>query len=142
MTGTSARARRIVRVRTAEHRIAQVRSAQAARDAHQIVLLVERIDSIRCANDIEPGLNDGATLRAKSELVVRLHGARQSTAAPLEQAIEEAYRRQASSVQAQLKLDGATRLVEKAEREEAAHTEQRAIIARGFRPAIKAGEQS
>lgn len=142
MTGRNDRARRIVRVRTAEHRIAQLQSAQAARDARQIGLVVERIDAIRRANDGEPGTSDGMTLRAKSELVVRLHSARQSTAAPLEQAIQQAGRHQAKSVQAQLKLEGANRLLEKAERERAAHAEQRAIIARGFRPAIKAGEQS
>jgi hypothetical protein len=142
MTSRNDRAKRIVRVRSAQQRIAQQQLAQASREAQEIGSVVERIDALREAIQVAHGPSDGLSLAAMSEWVVRLDTARQSTTASLEHAFLQIERRQEISAQAQLKLDGANRRREKAEREAAADAEQRATVARAFRARMTAGGPS
>jgi hypothetical protein len=140
MTSRNDRAKRIVRVRFAQHRIAGQQLAQARREAQESGSVVERIDALRHASQVAQGPSDGLSLAAMSEWLVRLDKARQSTTASLEQACRQIERRQECSAQAQLKLDGANRRRENAERETAAVAEQRATFARAFRPRTTAGD--
>jgi exonuclease VII small subunit len=142
MTSRNDRAKRIVRVRSAQHRIAGQQLGQARLDAQQIGSVVERIDALRKANQVAQGASDGPSLAAMSEWLVRLDSARQSTAASLEQAFGQIERHQEISAHAQLKLDCANRRLEKAERTAAADAEQRATVTRAFRPQMTAGSPS
>lgn len=139
MISRNDRAKRIVRVRSAQQRIAQQQLAQANREAQQIDSVVERIDALRNATQVAQGPSDGPSLAAMYEWLVRLDSARQSTTASLEQAIRQIERRRENSAHAQLKLDGANRRREKAERKTAAEAEQRATVERAFRPRMTKG---
>lgn len=139
MTRSDGRRQRIVRVRTAEHRIAQQQLAEARRGASQISAVMERIDALALENRVATGTAYGASLSAISEMATRLETARGSTAAPMKHALLQIAHRQASSSQAHAKLEGANRLLEKSERENAKNLEKKESANRCFRPPNAAG---
>lgn len=139
MTRSDGRRQRIVRVRTAEQRIAQQQLAEAQRSAGQISSVMERIDALAVENKVIAGAANGASLAAISEMAARLETARRSTAAPMNHALLQIERRQASSSQAHAKLEGANRLLEKSERENAKNLEKQESANRCFRPPNVAG---
>lgn len=121
---------RIVRIRTVEKRLAQMELAQAQRKVQQISSIIDRLDALGCEDNIASGLVNGRSLGAKSEMTIRLEHARQLTAAPMKNALQQVDHRQQQSNQAQQKVEGANRLLEKSERKNAARLMQRADAVR------------
>lgn len=132
---------RLARIRTAQQRIAQQGLAHALCDARQISVIAGRIDALSRDNDVAAGLVAGASLAAMSEMTVRLDNARRSVAGPLDRALKLVENRRRANIQAQLELDGAQRLAEKACRAAAAEAEQRGSAARCFRPVKTASDK-
>ncbi len=139
MTRSDGRRQRIVRVRTAEQRIAQQQLAEAQRSAGQISSVMERIGALAVENKVIAGTANGASLSAISEMATRLENARGSTAAPMKHALLQIAHRQASTSQVHAKLEGANRLLEKSERENAKNLEKQESASRCFRPPNAAG---
>jgi len=121
---------RIVRVRTAESRIAQMELAKAKGSANQIRSIVDRIVALNNENVATSGTTDGMALAAIAETRVRLDAALRATSVPLEQAMQRVQRQQKNSIHTELREQGARRLLEKAEVERAKHNERKAHHAR------------
>lgn len=141
MTRRATSLSRIARIRTAQQRIAQQGLAHALCDARQISVIAGRIDALSRDNDVAAGSVAGASLAAISELTVRLDNARRSVAGPLDRALKLVENRRKASIQAQLELDGAQRLAEKAQRAATAQTEKHGSAARCFRPVKTASDK-
>jgi hypothetical protein len=141
MTGADARRQRIVRIRAVEHRIAQQMLAQAQREVDQIRSIRDRITALTCANTVEAGESCGIALAAIAETQSRLARARQSTAAPLHQALVEVSRRQAIRAHAEIREQSARRILEKSEAERNANEERRASASRCYRTNVDAGDK-
>lgn len=140
MTRADDRRRRIVRIRTVEHRIAQQELAQARRGARQIEAVVERVAALARDNVVANGSANGASLAAISEMSTRLAHAQASTAEPLKQALQHVSVRQSNTIEANVKAENANSLLEKAVRQTSADVEMREHSARCFRP-IAAGDE-
>jgi hypothetical protein len=130
MTRNVDRRARIVRIRTAESRIAQMELVQARGSANQIRSIVDRIVALNTENVAASGATDGMSLAAISETRARLDTALKATAAPLEHAIERVQRQQTNSIYSEMREQGARRLLEKAELESARQSERKAANAR------------
>jgi hypothetical protein len=134
MTRAHDRRRRIVRVRSVEHRIAQQELAHARRGARQIESVIERIEMLARDNIVATGDTDGASLAAISEMSMRLAYAHASTAGPLDHALQHVSVRQSNTIEANVKAENAKRLLEKAMQQNSANVEARENAARCFRP--------
>lgn len=142
MTRSRGLRQRIVRIRAAEYRIAQLQLAEARRSASQISSIAGRIDALAFENRVTAVETKGASLAAISEMAIRLDTARQSTAVPMKQALLQIVHSKAISMKTHAKLEGANRLLEKSTRENLAHAEKRADADRCFRPHKAAGDLS
>lgn len=140
MTRNVDRRARIVRIRTAESRIAQMELAQARGSANQIRSIVDRIVALNTENVAASGATDGMSLAAISETRARLDTALKATAAPLEHAIERVQRQQTNSIYSEMREQGARRLLEKAELESARQSERKAANARCHPAKLTNGE--
>ncbi len=140
MTCADDRRRRLVRIRTIEHRIAQQELAHARRGARQIESVIERIETLARDTIVAAGGTDGASLAAISEMAIRLAHARSSTAGSLEQALQHVSMRQSNIIAANVKAENANTLLQKALRQNAADVEMRENSARCFRP-MRAGDE-
>jgi hypothetical protein len=141
MTQNVDRRARIVRVRTAESRIAQMELAKAKGSANQIRSIVDRIVALNNENVTTSGATDGMSLAAIAETRVRLDAALRATSVPLEQAMQRVQRQQKNSIHTELREQGARRLLEKAEVERAKHIERKAAHARCHPGAGNKGEE-
>jgi hypothetical protein len=141
MTQNVDRRARIVRVRTAESRIAQMELAKAKGSANQIRSIVDRIVALNNENVTTSGETDGMSLAAIAETRVRLDAALRATSVPLEQAMQRVQRQQKNSIHTELREQGARRLLEKAEVERAKHIERKAAHARCHPGAGNKGEE-
>ena len=130
MTQNVDRRARIVRIRTAESRIAQMELAQAKGSANQIRSIVDRIVALNNENVASSGTTDGMSLAAIAETRVRLDTALKATSAPLEQAIQRVQRQQKNSIHTELREQGARHQKKKAEQESAKQKERKAANAR------------
>lgn len=141
MTQNVDRRARIVRVRTAESRIAQMELAKAKGSANQIRSIVDRIVALNNENVTTSGATDGMSLAAIAETRARLDAALRATSVPLEQAMQRVQRQQKNSIHTELREQGARRLLEKAEVERAKHIERKAAHARCHPGAGNKGEE-
>lgn len=141
MTHNVDRRARIVRVRTAESRIAQMELAKAKGSANQIRSIVDRIVALNNENVTTSGATDGMSLAAIAETRVRLDAALRATSVPLEQAMQRVQRQHKNSIHTELREQGARRLLEKAEVERAKHIERKAAHARCHPGAGNKGEE-
>lgn len=140
MTRADDRRRRIVRIRTIEHRISHQELAHARQGARQIEAVIERIEMLARDNIVATRDTDGASLAAISEMSMRLAHARASAKVPLEQALQRVSMQQSKNIEANVKAESAKRLLEKTMRQDSASLEARNNAARCFRPK-SAGEE-
>jgi hypothetical protein len=120
MSGVAARLLRIVRVREVEHRIAQLRLAEADRRLASLTQIGERIDMLRARASAGSGVTDGASLNAAGEMAARLEAARADIKAPVAAAEAERFAREKRRGVAWASQEGAARLHERTVRFEAA----------------------
>ncbi len=141
MTGADNRRRRIVRIRSVEHRIAQQLLAQAQREVAQIRSIRDRITALNRANAIEAGESCGIALAVIAETQSRLANANQSTTVPLNQALAQVSHRQANSAHAEIREQSVRHILEKSEAERNANEERRASTALCYRTNVDAGDE-
>lgn len=114
MRRLSNRFSRIVRVRAIEHHVAAARQAAAERRVVELLGVARRIEDLRASLCPSEGPMDGQTLRAMSEMQLRLGRAEGDLRLPIRQA--EASHEQAWSdrLAARTREDGAGRLRDRA----------------------------
>ncbi len=126
MSGTAARLRRILRVRSVEHHIAQQRLAQAEKRLAALAQIGDRIDDLRRQVATGSGIVDGASLKAAGEMAERLAQATADMAAPLQAAADEHQLCEVRRGAAWCREEGASRLHMQADEREAAEAGRRA----------------
>lgn len=134
MSGSASRLQRILRVRAVEHRIVQMRLAEAEKRHTTLLQIGSRIDALRARVNPGSGAINGASLKAMGEMAGRLETARADMANPVAAAESE---RKASEIlrgAAWAREEGASRLHQKAASREAASAELRADANRPHRP--------
>jgi hypothetical protein len=133
MSGMAARLQRILRVRGVEHRIAQLRLAEADNRLTSLTQIGARIDTLRSKATPGSGLIDGQSLNAVGEMAMRLERARRDMAAPVKAAEIERQEREIRRGAAWAREEGTSRLHQRAANGEAQASDMRADANRPVR---------
>ena len=125
MNARTARRKRIIRVRTVEHQMAEANLARANGELASLVELSKRLETLRADLAMAKGAVAGRALNTIGELGVRLDMAKENLAAPL---VNASVRRDEAGVIAQsamVKEESAVRLYEPSRRSAEAEVERR-----------------
>jgi hypothetical protein len=125
MNARTARRKRIIRVRTVEHQMAEANLARANGELASLVELSKRLETLRADLAMAKGAVAGRALNTIGELGVRLDMAKENLAAPL---VNASVRRDEAGVIAQsamVKEESAVRLYERSRRSAEAEVERR-----------------
>ncbi|MGB3320083.1 hypothetical protein [Sphingopyxis granuli] len=133
MNARTARRKRIIRVRSVEHQMAEANLARAKGELASLVELAQRLERLRVDLAMAKGAVAGRALNSVGELGMRLDMAKENLAAPLSHA---SARRDEMGVRAQhamIKEESAVRLYERSRRSDEADMERRSDANRPFR---------
>lgn len=133
MNARTARRKRIIRVRTVEHQMAEANLARANGELASLVELSKRLEVLRVDLAMAKGAVAGRALNTIGELGMRLDMAKENLAAPL---VNAGVRRDEAGVIAQsamMKEESAVRLYERSRKSEAQEQERRADANRPHR---------
>ena len=125
MNARTARRKRIIRVRTVEHQMAEANLARANGELASLVELSKRLETLRADLAMAKGAVAGRALNTIGELGVRLDMAKENLAAPL---VNASVRRDEAGVIAQsamVKEESAVRLYGRSRRSAEAEVERR-----------------
>lgn len=125
MNARTARRKRIIRVRTVEHQMAEANLARANGELASLVELSKRLEALRADLAMAKGAVAGRALNTIGELGVRLDMAKENLAAPL---VNASVRRDEAGIIAQsamVKEESAVRLYERSRRSAEAELERR-----------------
>ena len=125
MNARTARRKRIIRVRTVEHQMAEANLARATGELASLVELSKRLEALRADLAVAKGAVAGRALNTIGELGVRLDMAKENLAAPL---VNASVRRDEAGVIAQsamVKEESAVRLYERSRKSAEAEMERR-----------------
>lgn len=125
MNARTARRKRIIRVRTVEHQMAEANLARATGELASLVELSKRLETLRADLAMAKGAIAGRALNTIGELGVRLDMAKENLAAPL---VNASVRRDEAGIIAQsamVKEESAVRLYERSRRSAEAELERR-----------------
>ncbi|MCW5646914.1 MAG: hypothetical protein KIT23_06800 [Sphingopyxis sp.] len=125
MTARTARRKRIIRVRTVEHQMAEANLARATGELASLVELAKRLETLRVDLAMAKGAVAGGALNTIGELAMRLDIAQENLTAPLSNA--SARRDQAGMLaqSAMAKEESAVRLYERSRKSAEAEAERR-----------------
>ena len=133
MTARTARRKRIIRVRTVEHQMAEANLARANGELASLVELARRLETLRVDLAMAKGAVAGRALNTIGELAMRLDIAQESLTAPLSNASQRRDHMGALAQSAMVKEESATRLYERSRRSEAEEAERRSDANRPHR---------
>jgi hypothetical protein len=125
MTARTARRKRIIRVRTVEHQMAEANLARANGELASLVELARRLETLRVDLAMAKGAVAGGALNTIGELAMRLDIAQENLTAPL---VNACARRDQAGVLAQsamAKEESAVRLYERSRKSAEAEAERR-----------------
>ncbi|WP_293701098.1 MULTISPECIES: hypothetical protein [unclassified Sphingopyxis] len=125
MTARTARRKRIIRVRTVEHQMAEANLARANGELASLVELARRLETLRIDLAMAKGAVAGGALNTIGELAMRLDLAQENLTAPL---VNASARRDQAGVLAQsamAKEESAVRLYERSRKSAEAEAERR-----------------
>ena len=125
MNARTARRKRIIRVRTVEHQMAEANLARANGELASLVELSRRLEALRADLAVARGVVAGRALNTVGELGVRLDMAKENLVAPL---VNASSRRDQAGVVAQsamVKEESAVRLYERSRLSDAREQERR-----------------
>jgi hypothetical protein len=134
MNAATARRKRIIRVRSVEHQMAEAKLARAQGELANLVELSQRLEALRADLAVAKGVISGRAMNSVGELAMRLDMAKESLIAPMQSASQR--RDQAGKV-AQLALvkeESAQRLYERTRKSEEVEAERRRDANRPHRP--------
>ena len=133
MTARTARRKRIIRVRTVEHQMAEANLARANGELASLVELSRRLEALRADLAVARGVVAGRALNTVGELGMRLDMAKENLATPL---VNASARRDEMGVLAQsalMKEESAVRLYERSRKSAEVEMERRADANRPHR---------
>ena len=125
MNARTARRKRIIRVRTVEHQMAEANLARATGELASLVELSKRLETLRADLAMAKGEVAGRALNTIGELGMRLDMAKENLVAPL---VNASSRRDQAGVMAQsamVKEESAVRLYERSRLSDAREQERR-----------------
>ncbi|GAA0865356.1 hypothetical protein GCM10009115_23560 [Sphingopyxis soli] len=125
MNARTARRKRIIRVRTVEHQMAEANLARATGELASLVELSKRLETLRADLAVAKGEVAGRALNTIGELGMRLDMAKENLVAPL---VNASSRRDQAGVVAQsamVKEESAVRLYERSRLSDAREQERR-----------------
>lgn len=133
MNARTARRKRIIRVRTVEHQMAEANLARANGELASLVELAKRLETLRADLAVAKGAVAGRALNTIGELGMRLDVAKDNLVAPLSHASAHRDHMGALAQSAMVKEESATRLYERSRRSEAEEAERRSDANRPYR---------
>lgn len=134
MTAATARRKRIIRVRSVEHQMAEAKLARANGELANLVELSQRLETLRADLAVAKGVITGRAMNSVGELAMRLDMAKESLVAPMQSASNR--RDQASHLaqRAMVKEESAQRLYDRTRKSEEVEAERRRDANRPHRP--------
>ncbi|MDR6833489.1 MULTISPECIES: hypothetical protein [unclassified Sphingopyxis] len=133
MTARTARRKRIIRVRTVEHQMAEANLARANGELASLVELAKRLETLRVDLAMAKGAVAGRALNTIGELSMRLDIAQENLTAPLSNASARRDRAGALAQSAMVKEESAIRLYERSRKSAEAEAERRSDANRPHR---------
>ncbi|PKP97864.1 MAG: hypothetical protein CVT74_12790 [Alphaproteobacteria bacterium HGW-Alphaproteobacteria-13] len=133
MNARTARRKRIIRVRSVEHQMAEANLARANGELANLVELAQRLETLRVDLAMAKGAVAGRALNSIGELAMRLDMAKENLAAPLAGASERRDQMGAIAQSAMVKEESAVRLYEQSRRSAQAEMERRSDANRPHR---------
>lgn len=133
MTARTARRKRIIRVRTVEHQMAEANLARANGELANLVELAKRLETLRVDLAMAKGAVAGRALNTIGELAMRLDIAQESLTAPLSNASQRRDAMGALAQSAMAKEESAVRLYERGRKSAEVEQERRADANRPHR---------
>ena len=125
MTARTARRKRIIRVRTVEHQMAEANLARANGELASLVELAKRLETLRVDLAMAKGAVAGRALNTIGELSMRLDIAQENLTAPLSNASARRDQAGALAQSAMVKEESAVRLYERSRKSAEAEQERR-----------------
>jgi hypothetical protein len=136
MTARIARRKRIIRVRSVEHQLAEANLARANGELANLVELARRLETLRSDLAIAKGAVAGRALNTVGELAMRLDLAQENLTAPLSNASARRDQMGTLAQRAMAKEESAVRLYEKSRKSAEAEQERRSDANRPHRPRV------
>ena len=133
MTSRTARRKRIIRVRSVEHQMAEANLARANGELANLVELAKRLETLRTDLAMAKGAVAGRALNTIGELGMRLDMAKENLVAPLAGASARRDQMGALAQSAMVKEESAVRLYERSRKSADAEMERRSDANRPFR---------
>ncbi|SKB41633.1 hypothetical protein [Sphingopyxis flava] len=134
MTTRTARRKRIIRVRSVEHQMAEANLARANGELANLVELAKRLETLRVDLAMAKGEVAGRALNSIGELAVRLDMAKENLTAPLSHASARRDQLGALARRAMAKEESAVRLYERGRKSAEQEMERRSDANRPHRP--------
>ncbi|MBL0769635.1 hypothetical protein K5P26_08815 [Sphingopyxis sp. XHP0097] len=125
MNARTARRKRIIRVRSVEHQMAEANFARANGELANLVELGKRLEALRVDLAVAKGAVAGRALNSVGELGMRLDLAQENLSAPLHSASERRDQMGALAQSAMIKEESAVRLYERSRKSAEAEHERR-----------------
>jgi len=134
MTTRTARRKRIIRVRSVEHQMAEANLARANGELANLVELAKRLETLRADLAVAKGAVAGRALNTIGELAMRLDVAKENLTAPLHQASARRDQMSALAQSAMVREESAVRLYERSRKSDESESERRSDANRPHRP--------
>ena len=125
MNTATARRKRIIRVRSVEHQMAEAKLARAQGELANLVELSQRLERLRADLAVAKGEIQGRAMNSVGELGMRLDMARESLVAPMETASQRRDHMGQLARHAMMKEESAQRLYERTRKADEADMERR-----------------
>lgn len=133
MNARTARRKRIIRVRSVEHQLAEANLARANGELANLVELAKRLETLRVDLAVAKGAVAGRALNSVGELAMRLDLAQENLTAPLSNASARCDRMGALVQRAMVKEESAVRLYESSRKSAEVEAERRSDANRPHR---------
>jgi hypothetical protein len=137
MTSRTARRKRIIRVRSVEHQMAEANLARATSELANLVELGKRLETLRTDLAMAKGAVAGRALNTIGELGMRLDMAKENLVAPTAGASARRDQMGALAQRAMVKEESAVRLYERGRKSAEQEMERRADANRPFRGGMR-----
>jgi len=137
MTSRTARRKRIIRVRSVEHQMAEANLARATTELANLVELGKRLETLRTDLAMAKGAVAGRALNTIGELGMRLDMAKENLVAPTAGASARRDQMGALAQRAMVKEESAVRLYERGRKSAEQEMERRADANRPFRTGMR-----
>ena len=125
MNAATARRKRIIRVRSVEHQLAEANLARANGELANLVELSQRLENLRADLAMAKGIIAGRAMNSMGELAMRLDMAQESLVTPMQHASSRRDQMNQLAQRAMMKEESAQRLYDRTRKAEEVEMERR-----------------